>query len=93
MGSTCVLFSSVFDTYIPGVAFKSYFLRLLNITRSLNARACLSSAMNHQIAQTQANYEKCLFKEALKTGFFELQLVSVPGSTRTAGGVGGGGGG
>ncbi|XP_043220831.1 leucine--tRNA ligase, cytoplasmic-like [Amphibalanus amphitrite] len=33
------------------------------------------NAINHQIVQTQANYDKCLFKEALKTGFFELQLV------------------
>ncbi|XP_037070028.1 leucine--tRNA ligase, cytoplasmic-like isoform X2 [Pollicipes pollicipes] len=33
------------------------------------------NAMNHQIVQTGRHYERALFKEALKTGFFELQLV------------------
>lgn len=33
--------------------------------------------MNHQITLTKNNYDRALFKEALKTGFFELQLVRI----------------
>jgi len=33
------------------------------------------NAINHQMVQTGRNYERALFKEALKTGFFELQLI------------------
>lgn len=31
--------------------------------------------MNHKIGQTDDNYNKMLFKEALRTGFFELQAA------------------
>ncbi len=33
------------------------------------------SEMNRAIKLTEANYEKMLFREALKTGFFELQAA------------------
>lgn len=33
------------------------------------------SEMNTKIAQTDDNYNKMLFKEALKSGFFELQAA------------------
>lgn len=33
------------------------------------------SEMNLKIVQTDANYNSMLFKEALRTGFFELQAV------------------
>lgn len=33
------------------------------------------SEMNTKIQQTDDNYKKMLFKEALKTGFFELQAA------------------
>ena len=31
--------------------------------------------MNHGINETKANYDKLLFKEAVKTGFFEFQAA------------------
>lgn len=34
----------------------------------------LCSEMNAGIMKTEQNYEKMMFKEALKTGFFEFQV-------------------
>jgi len=35
---------------------------------------CLHSEMSAGILKTDQNYEKMMFKEALKTGFFEFQV-------------------
>ncbi len=35
----------------------------------------VSSEINRAIKLTEANYEKMLFREALKTGFFEFQAA------------------
>lgn len=37
----------------------------------------LPSEMNAGIMKTDQNYEKMMFKEALKTGFFEFQVGGV----------------
>lgn len=53
-------------------------LRARNGLRTGSARTFADrvfiNEMNRAIAQTADNYEKTLFKEALKTGFFEYQV-------------------
>lgn len=52
-----------FFLYLYTLAFKlSYFFSILR------------SEMNAGIIKTDQNYEKMMFKEALKTGFFEFQV-------------------
>jgi leucyl-tRNA synthetase len=47
--------------------------KLRNGPRDLFVDRVFENAMNKAIAETGTNYEKMLFKEAIRTGFFELQ--------------------
>ena len=52
-----------------------FFLYLYILAFKLNYLcSILRSEMNAGIIKTDQNYEKMMFKEALKTGFFEFQV-------------------
>lgn len=55
------------------ICSRSSYLFILAFALS-NLFFLFNSEMNAGIIKTDQNYEKMMFKEALKTGFFELQV-------------------